>query len=585
MSAYGRLHGVGTTRGRARGHLALLLAVGVAGWLLVASTIGTARPWPPLAAVALFLVVIAATRALAFPLVGISLRRRMATPLDDGRTEVSLDSAIFIAATVVLGAHVTAPGVAVILSIDALVRGVSADRTPCKRSDRTCVVAYALFAGGLSGGLIAGLSRLVGGVFAKPLVEVAVLGATFLVAHYLVQTVQHVLAGKPLGWALKRNTIGVACEATLLPLACAIVVTWDPARPTAFALLGGTYVLVNFGFNRLAHLAHAMKRRARELEALNRAAHALGASLEAEPLVQALLRECASAMPHVTRFEAIVRRGAGHERFVLRPGHEPETQPVDQAARALLKLRGPVVEPLPGGGTRLAVPLLMYGETIGALAAECLEAFTFGPDEVRLLDAIAGQAATAVENARLYGLANIDGLTGLYCRRYFDQRIAEEIERARRFGSSFALIMLDLDDFKKLNDTLGHVAGDRALREVSAIAASQLRGVDLAARFGGEELAFLLPRTSLADAHAVAERIRDAVSSYSLVDGGHAWKVTASLGVAAWAESGADEPSTLLRRADAALYRAKALGKDRVEVDLVSFELTPALAPVRRRRA
>ena len=162
--------------------------------------------------------------------------------------------------------------------------------------------------------------------------------------------------------------------------------------------------------------------------------------------------------------------------------------------------------------TRMIVPLSMYGEITGALVAESDDDEAFGPDQLRLFDAIGGQAAAAVENARLYTLANFDGLTGLYVRRYFDQRVSEEIERARRFGTSFALVMLDLDDFKRLNDTKGHLVGDRALREVRRVAQRQLRGVDLAARYGGEELAFLLPRTSLADAHAVAERIRAAIA-------------------------------------------------------------------------
>src|SRR5207253_2648635 len=101
----------------------------------------------------------------------------------------------------------------------------------------------------------------------------------------------------------------------------------------------------------------------------------------------------------------------------------------------------------------------------------------------------------------------------------------------------------------QLNDTLGHLAGDRALREVAAIAASQLRGVDLAARYGGEEFAFLLPRTSLPDAQAVAERIRDSVASHLVAPGdtlGQPWNITASLGVAAWTESGVDEAISLL---------------------------------------
>jgi diguanylate cyclase (GGDEF)-like protein len=198
---------------------------------------------------------------------------------------------------------------------------------------------------------------------------------------------------------------------------------------------------------------------------------------------------------------------------------------------------------------------------------------------------IAGQAAAALERARLNSLANFDGLTGLHCRRYFDTRLVEEIERARRFDTSFCLVLLDIDNFKKLNDSRGHLAGDCALRDVARTASAQLRNVDLAARYGGEELVFLVPRTSLTEAHVVAERIRDAVRSHVLPDVG---RVTVSIGVAAWGDNGATAAMNaldVLGRADTALYRAKARGKDRVEVDLDAIELSPSLAPINRRRA
>jgi diguanylate cyclase (GGDEF)-like protein len=270
------------------------------------------------------------------------------------------------------------------------------------------------------------------------------------------------------------------------------------------------------------------------------------------------------------------------------------TEPADAAARRLLREKEPVRE-----AGLMCVPLAIYGERIGAIMVESPRVSprglaparrapardAFGAEDLSLLEAIASLAATALENARLYALANIDGLTGLYCRRYFDQRVAEEVERARRFGTTFALVLLDLDDFKQLNDTFGHVAGDRALREVAAIAASQLRGVDLAARYGGEELAFLLPRTSLIDAQPVAERIRDAVASHLFSENGEIRRITASIGVAGWAESGVDDPQSLVARADASLYRAKHAGKNRVEIDLVGFDIGPSLAPILRRRA
>ena len=298
----------------------------------------------------------------------------------------------------------------------------------------------------------------------------------------------------------------------------------------------------------------------------------------------ALLRETARALPLAERIDAIVEidgelvlcrmQGGG---LALSPAGARQRRTLEEHKPRLIEdVRDP---DWPEVRSRMIVPLTMYGETTGALVAESSDDEAFGPNQLRLFDAIGGQAAAAVENARLYALANVDGLTGLYVRRYFDLRVSEEIERARRFGTSFALVMLDLDDFKRLNDTQGHLVGDRALREVAQLAQRQLRGVDLAARYGGEELAFLLPRTSLADAHAVAERIRAAIAQHDF--GGQT--ITASLGVAGWTEAGVTDPERLVERADAALYRAKAAGKNRVEIDLASFELTPSLAPVTRR--
>ena len=575
---------MGSTRGGAkpsssRVHVAFLLVVGIAGWALVFTALPSGGHWPPVEAAALFLLVVGGARSLGFPLAGL-----------DGDAEVSLDSAIFIASSACLGPKAASIGVATLLSLDALARGL-VGRGRARRADVLSLLAHAAYFGGLSGGLMALWSRVFGLTRLEPgavddVWLVPALGVTFLITHYLVQTVQLRLSGQSLRASVRRNAIGVVAEATLLPLATAIVLIWDPRHPVPFALLGGTYLLVNYGFNRLAHLAHDMRRRVVELETLNRTAHALGASLEAPQLVSALLRETSRALPAASRLEAVVALSGEVERFVFEPATARESrEPASAPARLWLKSRRAMLLDAdePGVRSRLVVPLVMYGENLGALVAESPAPDAFGANELRLLEAISGQAAAAVENARLYGLANVDGLTGLYSRRYFDTRVAEEIERARRFDSSFALVMLDLDDFKRVNDTLGHVTGDRVLREVAAVAASQLRGVDLAARWGGEELAFLLPRTSLADAHAVAERIREAVALHRIGDG--ALRITASIGVAGWAESGVGDPSSLVARADAALYRAKSSGKNRVEIDLISFELTPALAPVRRRRA
>ncbi len=571
---------MGNRGGAPRFHLLFLLIIGVIGWI---ATLEVALPLPHtlpgVAAVALFLVVIAGARSLAFPLAAI-----------DGDAEVSLDSAIFIAATACLGVPVTVLGVAVLLTSDSVVRALRRSpgaAGPCRRGEPLCLAAQAIYAGGLSGGLLAVLSRAFGFDHrgGNPWL-VPLFGATFLILHYALQTVQLKLSGQPWRVSLRRNLFGVIAEATLLPLAITIVVIWDPSHLGPLGLLGATYLLVNWSFNRLARLARRARRRALELESLNRIARALGGSLEIPELCGALVDETRAALPGLSGLYVVASR-RDKPGDLRRYQGGTSSQPADAEARAWLKLKEPVRHTDLDGDvdTRVAVPIISYGETVAVLVAESASDDALGSDETRLLSAIAVQAATAFENARLYALANIDGLTGLYCRRYFDQRVAEEVERARRFNSTFALVLLDLDDFKKLNDTFGHVAGDRALREVAAIAASQLRGVDLAARYGGEEFAFLLPRTSLADAYAVAERIRDAVASHLVSEEGETRRLTASLGVAGWQESGVDDPSQLVIRADAALYRAKAGGKNRVVQDLVNFELTPALAPVQRRRA
>ena len=558
-------------------HKLFLLLVGLAGW----STIVLAAPrvvaWPSAAAAALFLAVVAGARALAFPLAG-------------DETEVSLDSGIFIAATACLGALPTAIGVAVVLSADSLVRGLKQpQRTPCAGRDPLCLAAHTIYLGGLSGGLLVLLARVLY-VDVGPSAEwqVPVLGGVFLISHYFVQTVQLRLAGQPWRSTVKRNAIGMAAEATLLPLAASIALMWRPGRVAPFALLGATYLLINLGFHRMSRMAFRLRKRALELETLNRTAHALSSTLELPQLLAALLAESARALPQATRLHAVLASGGPARRYHRSVDGKVVIEPADREARSWLGHKAPALETPTGTPgwvrERLIAPMMIYGDTIGALVAESPRTGTFGDNHLRVLDAIAGHAATAVENARLYGLANIDGLTGLYCRRYLDARVAEEIERARRFDSTFALLLLDLDDFKHLNDTLGHQAGDRALREVAAIAASQLRGVDLAARYGGEELAFLLPRTSLGDAAAVAERIREAVATHAIVENGHSMRITASIGVAGFRESGVDDGASLVARADAALYRAKAAGKDRVSVDIVDFEIGPSLAPVQRRR-
>jgi diguanylate cyclase (GGDEF)-like protein len=180
---------------------------------------------------------------------------------------------------------------------------------------------------------------------------------------------------------------------------------------------------------------------------------------------------------------------------------------------------------------------------------------------------LATQASIALENAHLHGLvkaqAVTDELTGLANRRRFMEVVELELKRAERFQSPLGLLLVDLDDFKLVNDRFGHGTGDEVLRTLSDVFRESLRDVDLAARLGGEEFAVLLPETDYAGAAGVAERLRASLASIELeTPDAERFGVTASFGVGVYPE--AQSVDELLRTADAALYRAKAEGKNRV---------------------
>jgi diguanylate cyclase (GGDEF)-like protein len=169
--------------------------------------------------------------------------------------------------------------------------------------------------------------------------------------------------------------------------------------------------------------------------------------------------------------------------------------------------------------------------------------------------------------ARYQRLASIDFLTGLTNRRRFLELAGTELARSRRYGSNMALIIADLDHFKRINDEHGHLIGDQALAHAARVLAGAIRDVDTIARHGGEEFAILLPMTDEAGAAEVAERCTRRLADTPLIaDGIGPIRITASMGVAACAGGSCGSVDELLRAADAALYRAKQGGRDRVEL-------------------
>jgi diguanylate cyclase (GGDEF)-like protein len=196
------------------------------------------------------------------------------------------------------------------------------------------------------------------------------------------------------------------------------------------------------------------------------------------------------------------------------------------------------------------------------------EAFDAGQRE--LFRYLAGQAAVSVENLDLHELVSeqaiTDALTGLSNQRRFRELIGKEAARAERFGHELSLLILDIDDFKQVNDTYGHLQGDEVLRTIGRILLEESRGVDEPARYGGEEFVVALPETGPVGGMEAAERIRHRIETTEVprVNGSGVIRVTASLGVASMPEAARDMTG-LLAAADAALYRAKGSGKNRSE--------------------
>lgn len=165
---------------------------------------------------------------------------------------------------------------------------------------------------------------------------------------------------------------------------------------------------------------------------------------------------------------------------------------------------------------------------------------------------------------KLAALSATDALTGLANRRTFDERLAVELARTRRYGTPLALVMMDLDHFKDMNDRFGHPAGDEVLRRVAATLEREKRLGDVVARYGGEEFAAVLPHTDAGAAQAWAERVRQLIASTQVSSDAGALSVTASFGVAEAAATLLDDPGGLVGEADRALYAAKRMGRNRV---------------------
>jgi diguanylate cyclase (GGDEF)-like protein len=212
----------------------------------------------------------------------------------------------------------------------------------------------------------------------------------------------------------------------------------------------------------------------------------------------------------------------------------------------------------------LAVPLLREDEQLGFLTVFTRSGGrTFSDDDVQELEQLATRAGPAIENARRFRearqLADLDALTGLHNRRYFHETLAREVSRAQRYDRSLALIVFDLDDFKAINDRIGHLAGDAVLADAAERVRDSVRSADIACRVGGDEFAVILPESTLHDADQLYGRIQQSVSSRPI---GQEGRLFLSAGVTQLRSE--DDAVSFFQRADDALYRAKEGGKGRM---------------------
>jgi diguanylate cyclase (GGDEF)-like protein len=322
-------------------------------------------------------------------------------------------------------------------------------------------------------------------------------------------------------------------------------------------------------------LSEALERAERESRR-NRFLSDLGSSIEFEELLDRVL----DAALEVPGFDAamVTLDEAGGQTTMTTRGMTPEeaAHPPSSGAGGALP-PGPITVSYRYGAADAAdtqlirgglfVPLVSReGSTLGSLALFWrTPGYEPTPQRVGAVEQIAMTCIPAIENARRYRearqMAETDALTGFFNQRYFHETLRREALRAQRYDRRLALLILDLDDFKTVNDRIGHLAGDAVLAQVAERLRNEIRSVDVGCRIGGDEFAVVMPESTTEDASQLFQRMHEAVSTMSTPGGG---KVRISAGIAELHHG--ETAAGLFERADSALYRAKELGKDRASV-------------------
>jgi diguanylate cyclase (GGDEF)-like protein len=328
-------------------------------------------------------------------------------------------------------------------------------------------------------------------------------------------------------------------------------------------------------------LAHLLQEQASREIAVNRIATAIRESLELGVILQKTVDEVGTALnvgSCALRVEADTAEQALNYFYFAdpsKPSVSNQAKIVEDLNRHCLRFvehpetiihdADDETESADQGPSCVVVPLIFHERLVGALyVAAADQTRVWGENEVLLLRTVANQVAVAVNHANLFAQiqqqALTDALTGCYNRRSFEMQFDREMQMAKRQHQPLSLIMLDLDRFKQLNDSVGHDAGDQALRQLADCFKQELRGVDSAARFGGDEFALILPQAYMEGALIVAERLRARIANIQIRGFGN---LSASMGIATFPSHGSSR-TDMVQAADAALYKAKRTGRNRV---------------------
>ncbi len=343
-----------------------------------------------------------------------------------------------------------------------------------------------------------------------------------------------------------------------------------------------------------ARLYDATNRRAEELSILYRIGLTMTAGLEMNQILISLFEQCRLALPIDAFYVALYDAATGNVEMPLlfedgqfienvsqnineNPGitsvviHQRKTVYIPDTINPEIAQAYDFVRIGNVGKTSrsyVAVPLLLLNQVVGVISMQNYEPYAYSVEQVRLLETIATQAAIAVQNARIYDqmkqMAITDSVTQLFTRRHFTMLGSGEVERAHRYNRNLGVLMVDIDRFKRINDTYGHSAGDQVLLAVANACRQALRLTDLVGRWGGEEYAIVLPEADLEGAALIAERVRRMVSETGISIGDDQVFVTISIGVAALSTS-SRTLEALIDCADHALYAAKQNGRNQVQ--------------------